>query len=260
MELDESEFPDNYEIMSKIKSPLSVLKYNLTFLFSDNYPAKMNPDFARDMILMYSKENQIVWDGCCGSGTVPIIASRLIRFGVGSDINPKAVSLAREHAEKETGKYVTLFKVGDARSEDITNLTGAKVDLILSSLPFGLNIAGDKNHYSGEEFDLSNSETYQRFFEQVELVIKNYFDNLRGGGILILDARDRTKEGKLYDLINYFRDSAKRVGFDLIGRYYFEMIPYRTMTYKHRETKYVMPMVDAMDVIVLYKPENERLI
>lgn len=252
----EEDYPDEYVIDPKIKSPLSVLWYNLVYEFEDNYPAKMHPDFVRDMIKMYSKEKDTVWDGCCGSGTVPRIADQFGRLGIGSDVNPKAVDLAqRKHPN---GNYF----LQDARAVcegDFENNEVAKPKLILSSLPFGLNIAGDKNHYSDENGDISNNTSYEKFFEGAKAIIQSYFDNLQPLGICILDARDRTKDGKLYDLINHFRNFALEIGFELIGRYTYFLMPYRTMTFKNRETKFVMPMVSAMDAIVLLKPENEKL-
>jgi hypothetical protein len=66
IEVKNPEFPDNYELQNKIKSPLSVLKYNLVYLFEDNYPAKMNPDFKRQLeqylantYLGYSKKKRM---------------------------------------------------------------------------------------------------------------------------------------------------------------------------------------------------------
>ena len=252
---EDPEFPDSYTIQTKIKSPLSVLKYNLNFLFEDDYPAKMNADFARDMILMYSHEGDLVWDGCCGSGTVPIIASGLRRLGMGTDVNPKAIDLAKQHATEHNFLTECHFTVADAR----TSICLTKPDLILSSLPFGLNIAGDKNHYSEDPLDISNSVDYNQFFHNAEKIIQNYFNQLKGGGICILDARDRTTGGVLYDLVNYFRNFAIIAGFQIIARYYIEQPPYRMMTYRHKPTKFVMPMVDAMDAIVLYKPTDQKL-
>ena len=72
---------DSFVIKQKLYSPLSVLHYNLTFEFDDNYPAKMPKDFARDMINLYSQESDVVWDGCCCSGIVPRIANQMNRKG-----------------------------------------------------------------------------------------------------------------------------------------------------------------------------------
>ena len=92
-------FPDEYHIIKKIYSPLSVLHYNLRFNFEDDYPAKMPEDFARDMITLYSNKDQVVWDGCNGSGIVTRTANRMGRIGIGTDVNPKAIELSKKPLE-----------------------------------------------------------------------------------------------------------------------------------------------------------------
>jgi len=249
--------PEEYTLFDepKIKAPLSVLHYNLNFTFEDDYPAKFNPDFVRDMITIYSHKGDLVYDGFCGSGTVPIVAASLGRYGLGTDINPKAIELSLKKQKRDKVEQFTKFEVGDVRNY----VCPQKADLILSSPPFGLSIAGDKNNYSEEKGDMSNSKTYEEFFEKVEIGLANYFKNLKPNGILIFDARDRTRDGVYYDTINYFRNSALKVGFQLIGRYYYELIPFRQWTAKDSETKFVKPMPEAMDVIILKKPQQESL-
>lgn len=258
------EFPNEYELFSEteIKSPLNLLWYNLLTEYEDDYPAKMNPDFARDMIKLYSKEGGIVWDGCCGSGTVPLIANRYNRLGIGTDVNPKAIELAIKHYKKQSPLPVNKkYFVGDARTVDLDRDSGfGRPDLILSSFPFGLNIAGDKNNYSDEVKDISNSKDYAVFFESTKQIIQNYYDNLRDLGIMILDARDRTKEGQYHPLIFRFHNQAEQVGFKTLAVYSYILVPYRMMPHKDKETRMIQPMVSKMDAIVMYKPRSERLI
>jgi len=245
------EFPDSYPVVNEIKSPLNVLWYNLNFEFKDKYPAKMPADFARDMIKIYSKVGDLVWDGMCGSGTVPRMANQLGRHAKGSDINPKAIELAKEHDPENASQYL----VADVRKLRFE----LKPDLILSSLPFGLNIIGDKNRYSPNSKDISNCATMKQFFEAAHVVIQSYFINLKPGGIMILDSRDRTKDKTYYDIGVEFRNIAKEVGFEVVCRYWYMMIPYRQFTFKHK-SGYVMPMVSAMDAYVFYKPKDEAIV
>lgn len=253
----DKKFPDSFTIKEKIYSPLSVLHYNLTFKFKDNYPAKMPEDFARDMIYLYTKENDVVWDGCCGSGTVPRIANQYGRKGLGSDVNPKAVDLAQAHDPGWAERYT----IQDSRAvlpDDFHEY--GRPDLILSSLPFGLNIIGKKNNYSNEGGDVSNSPDYETFFEASKAIIQSYFDNLKPGGVCILDARDRLHNGKTIPLILHFLNAAIEVGFEVVTRYYYDLIPYRQMTYKHKPSGHIKAMPATMDVIVLTKLENEKLV
>lgn len=256
--LESKEFPDRYEITDKLKAPLNKLTYNLNFLFEDDYPAKMPADFARDMILLYSNEGDWVWDGMGGSGVVPRQAAKLKRNAIYSDINPKALDIAvRQQVRKNLNG---IYELGDARTFNPTQFTDEKkIDLILSSPPFGLNIAGDKNHYSNEDKDLSNSENYQEFFSEFEKCLANYFKHLKGGGLLILDAKDRTKSGIWVCTILEFIKSAQKIGFELFCRYYYEAIPWTLWTVKDKENQKLKPVPFTMDVVILKKPLNSRL-
>ena len=247
-------FKDAFEIKQKLYSPLSVLHYNLRFEFEDNYPAKMPEDFARDMITLYSQENDVVWDGCCGSGIVPRMANKMNREGYGSDVNPKAIELSRKHDLENLGRYW----VSDSRTVTSISFT-EKPSLILSSLPFGLNIIGNKNNYSHEGGDISNSPNYDTFFASSKQIIQSYFDNLKPNGVCILDARDRLQDGKTIPLILDFLNQARECGFELVTRYYYELIPYRQMTYKHKPTGHIRAMPESMDAIVLTKLEDQKL-
>lgn len=248
----EEEFPENYEILEKIKSPLNVLWYNVNSIFLDNYPAKMPPDFARDMILFYSKKGDIVFDGFNGSGTVPRMANKLGRIGIGTDINPKAIKLSQDHdiSNKERYWQSDLKKVKLEK----------KADLILTSPPFGISIQGDKNNYSDEPDDLSNSKSIEEFLEKIKPCFQSYFDNLKPNGILIFDARDRTKDSKYYDLSVIFRNMCLDIGFKVHAKYFYFLMPYRLYTYKNKENKQIMPNVSTMDCYILYRPSNEVLV
>ena len=230
-------------------SPLQILYYNLNTKFNDPYPAKMPEDFARDMIELYSKSGDVIWDGCCGSGTVPRVANRMERDGIGSDVNPVAIDIAkRNDPDNELSYYQS-----DARVFEYNN-----VDMILSSLPFGLSIANDKNNYSDEPGDISNSKDYAEFFENTKQIIQNYYKNLKHGGVCVLDARDRLHNGKTIPLVLEFLNQARDVGFELVTRYYYELIPYRQMTYKWKPTAkekgvHIRAMPSTMDALVLVK-------
>lgn len=247
----DEKFPEEYIINEKIKAPLNVLWYNVNSIFPDNYPTKMPVDFARDMILFYSKKGDVVYDGFCGSGTVPRIANQFGRIGYGSDVNPKAVDLAQRHDPENKERYW------------IENLTNAKLyqkaDLILTSPPFGISIGGDKNNYSDESGDLSNSKTIPEFLKKLEPCFQSYYDNLKPNGILVFDSRDRTKGSLYYDLNRLFANICEKIGFKVHAKFFYFLMPWSLYTYRNKENHQIVPNVSTMDTYVMYKPLEEKL-
>lgn len=247
----DEEFPLEYEIETKIKAPLNCLWYNVNSIFVDNYPAKMPIDFARDMINLYSKEGDIVYDGFNGSGTVPRLANKLNRIGYGSDVNPKAIELSKKHDPKNADKYW----IETLRTVKLPK----KANLILTSPPFGISIGGDKNNYSTEQEDISNSKSIEEFFKRIEPCFKAYYDNLLPNGILIFDSRDRTKGSKYYDLNRIFANICEKIGFKVHAKYFYFLMPWSLYTFNNKENKQIVPNVSTMDVYVMYKPSMQKL-
>lgn len=74
-----------------------------------SYPARMHPETARCLVEGLSRENDLVLDPFCGSGTV-LIESRLCsRRAFGVDANPLAVALARLKTEGIDAAQHDLF-------------------------------------------------------------------------------------------------------------------------------------------------------
>jgi DNA modification methylase len=237
-----------YKIQETIKSPLNFLMYNVNSIFYDDYPAKMPEDFARDMIRFYSKVGDIVYDGFCGSGTVPRVANKLGRIGLGSDINPAAIDLCTRHDPQNADRYF----VQDLKTVKLEK----KANLIVSSPPFGISIAGDKNNYSNEKDDLSNSKSIEDFLEKIKPCFQAYYNNLVPNGLLILDSRDRTKNSFYYDLSRLFANICVEIGFKVHAVYHYFLMPWQLYTYRNKENNQIIPNVSFIDVYVFYKPKH----
>jgi DNA modification methylase len=59
------------------------------------YPAAFPEELARRCIKLFSFPSAVIGDPFCGSGTTPLVAARLGRRCLASDISPVAVRLAR---------------------------------------------------------------------------------------------------------------------------------------------------------------------
>ena len=61
-----------------------------------DYPGNWSPFVPKNIILRYSKENDLILDQFIGSGTTLVEAKLLNRKGIGCDINPKAIGFFME--------------------------------------------------------------------------------------------------------------------------------------------------------------------
>lgn len=99
-----------------------------------SYPSKLVPQIARMIIQEFSKENDVILDPFCGSGTVLVEANLLKRNCIGIDINPLAYLISKV-------KTTPLEAVGlKKESEDISK----KLPAILSNKESLLDFIKDK--------------------------------------------------------------------------------------------------------------------
>lgn len=86
-----------------------------------DHPCPFPEEIVHRLTKLYSCEGDVVADPMAGSGTTPMVADRLSRVGVGTELRPKYVSTARERLSSERyerrAQLVTDYeKVGSADS------------------------------------------------------------------------------------------------------------------------------------------------
>lgn len=152
------------------------------------YRGNFAPQIARNLILKYSKEGDIVLDPMVGGGTTLIETKLLNRRGIGLDINPGAVSLTKTNLTFSGNyKYEPVVRLGDSRS--LAGIENNNVDLIITHPPY-LNII----KYSNGQIDgdLSNISGIKKFCDELEKAINEFFRVLKEDrycAILIGDTR-----------------------------------------------------------------------
>ena len=117
-----------------------------------------SPYIPRNILLRYSKENDLVLDQFVGGGTTPVEAKLLNRNIIGVDVNEVALARCREKINFEhsgaNGK-VYLYK-GDARTLDF--IKDNSIDLICTHPPyadiikFSEDIEADLSHLKVKDF------------------------------------------------------------------------------------------------------------
>ena len=154
------------------------------------YRGNFAPQVPRNIILNYSREGDTVLDPMVGSGTTLIECKLLHRRGIGIDINPESVELARKALDFEyETPYSQIVYQGDVRN--LEKIDDNSIDLICTHPPY-LNLV----KYSQGKIvgDLSNISSPRKFCDELELGIKEMYRVLKPDhycAILIGDTRRR---------------------------------------------------------------------
>ncbi len=176
-----------------------------------DYRGNFAPQIARNVILNYSAEGELVLDPMVGSGTTLIEARLLNRRAVGLDINPNAVAISQERlnfpVENNSKQSV---RVGDVR--DLSVCKDDTIDLILTHPPYA-NIV--KYSDGKNPADLSSISNIHEFLDQFEIGLREMYRVLKPDhycAILIGD----TRKGQHYVPLSHFvLDRCLKVGFAL---------------------------------------------
>lgn len=99
-----------------------------------DYPGNWSPYVPRNIILRYSKENDIVLDQFVGSGTTLIEAKILKRRAIGCDINDEALRISRQRLQKLRPEAVIKLMKQDA--QNLISISDCSIDLICTHPPY----------------------------------------------------------------------------------------------------------------------------
>lgn len=127
-----------------------------------NYRGNWSPYVPRNVILRYSRENDLVLDQFIGSGTTAIEALLLNRNIIGIDINPSAVELTKKNINSINYESKCRIFVHDACNMNF--LKDESIDLICTHPPYSNiikysdNIVNDISLLKENEFLMSLSK------------------------------------------------------------------------------------------------------
>lgn len=184
-----------------------------THYLNASYRGNFAPEIARNMILRYTNEGDLILDPMCGSGTSLIESKLLNRNAVGVDINPKAIILTKNRLDFKcdtTSKIKTYI----GNSNNLDSIKNESIDFIIAHPPYANIIS-----YSEEEGDLSKL-TVKRFIEEIDIVAKEFNRVLKQDhycAVLIGDTRKSKHQIPLaYMLMQKFLDNGFVLKEDII--------------------------------------------
>ena len=77
-----------------------------------DYRGNCSPQIPRNLILKYTRENDIILDPFCGSGTTIVAAELINRKGIGIDISQDAVEISENRLKNPCKTESRLLKLG----------------------------------------------------------------------------------------------------------------------------------------------------
>ncbi len=164
-----------------------------THYLNARYRGNWAPQVARNIILRYSAEGDIVLDAFIGSGTTLIESKLTRRRGIGVDINEDALMLTRDRlnfASLHNNFFEQKTYLGDARN--LSFLKDSTIDLIATHPPYASIISYTKNANHNKEGDLSKVHSIEEFCGEMKKVADEFYRVLKPGkycAILMGDTR-----------------------------------------------------------------------
>jgi DNA modification methylase len=166
------------------------------------HPAMFPVELCKRLIEIYTRKGDIVLDPFMGSGSTIVAARGLGRRGIGLDVNPEFVKLAKrrlsqQELPRESVPEPEIHCRDAAELPDVVD--PESVDLVVTSPPYW-NIHQrrrtadykESRPYSQLESDLGNIEDYQQFMSSLKVIFSRVHDALKVGKrciVVVMDIR-----------------------------------------------------------------------
>lgn len=180
------------------------------------YHGNFIPQVPRQLILRYSKRDDIIFDPFVGSGTTAYEAESLGRHFIGVDIQSELVSHVKSKVDNKD--YFAELLVGDSTDQKIYNQINEvlirknreKVQLAILHPPYA-----DIIKFSNDNKDLSNAKSLSDFLGLFSSTIKNTINILEKNRYLAIVIGDKYTQGKWIPLGFYCLNEAQKLGLTL---------------------------------------------
>lgn len=179
---------------------------------SNFYHGNFIPQIPRQLILRYSKENDIIFDPFLGSGTTAYECENLKRNLVAIELQKELV----EEVEKKLDNTKNFSKIFCGDSTDIKTFTqinnflekekSNKIQLVILHPPYA-----DIVKFSNLKEDLSNKKSLKEFLESFSSVLKNTVKILKKDGYLAIIIGDKYTAGQWVPLGFYCMNEAQKL-------------------------------------------------
>ena len=180
------------------------------------YHGNFIPQIPRQLILRYSKRNEVIFDPFVGSGTTAYEAETLGRHFIGIDIQSELIKYVRKKVDNKD--YFSELLTADSASPSIIekvtsilkNNKKKNVHLAILHPPYANIIK-----FSDKKEDLSNAKSLKEFLSDFSLVLKNTLAILEKGRYLAIVIGDKYTAGQWIPLGFYCMNEAQKLGLTL---------------------------------------------
>lgn len=173
-----------------------------------DYHGNWSPYIPKNIILRYSKENDIVLDQFVGSGTTLIEACSLNRRSIGCDINNRALVICNDRIKALENKDKICIKRRDARN--LYDIKDDSIDLICTHPPYANIIK--YSTYISEDISLLDIDGFYNAMEKTSKECYRVLKNNKYCAILMGDTR---KNGFIiplgFNVLNIFMNNGFRL-------------------------------------------------
>ena len=189
------------------------------------HPAMFPMELCERLIQIYTQKGDVVLDPFMGSGSAIIMARDMERKGIGFDINPDFVDLAKKRLFQQ--KIVQLaIEEPDIYCDDAVNLLKYvepnSVDFVLTSPPYW-NIHTRKRTadykeprpYSTLERDLGNIVTFNDFMNELKTIFQKVHTVLKHGKRCVIIVMDIRQGSQFFPFHMNISNMMEKIGFVL---------------------------------------------
>ena len=167
-----------------------------------------SPYIPRNILLRYSKENDLILDQFAGGGTTLVEAKLLNRNIIGVDINDVALERCKEKITFDYGRGKVYLKKGDART--LSFISDESIDLICTHPPYANIIS-----YSDDIAEDLSRLKIPEFLEEMKKVAKESYRVLKKEKFCAILMGDTRQKGHMIPISFKVMEIFQEAGFKL---------------------------------------------
>ena len=172
-----------------------------------SFLSKFNSEYAKRIIEMWSKENDLIVDPFAGRSSRPLVSTLMGRNYMGFDVVKDNLQEAKDQYDALEMEYgLGKLKLINSSSENIDDhLINGVADLIMTCPPY-FNI----EKYESADGQLTDIKEYEDFLLTYKSILNKCCNKLKPGGFFVVVLANFRIDGKLYDFCSDTKDILKK--------------------------------------------------